>query len=113
MAPVILLDVHMEDLEAILSDKNWNVKTVTKELGNSSDDNILRYAQETKCILVTDNVILAQRIQAANISVVTIETADRAKIIHEKLEKIRSVGIIATSSPKNSLKYCKQHFYLL
>jgi len=113
VAPVILLDVHMEDLEAILSDKNWNVKTVTKELGNSSDDNILRYAQETKCILVTDNVILAQRIQAANISVVTIETADRAKIIHEKLEKVRSAKITATSSSKNSLKYCKQHFYLL
>jgi len=113
VAPVILLDVHMEDLEAILSDKNWNVKTVTKELGNSSDDNILRYAQETKCILVTDNVILAQRIQAANISVVTIETADRAKIIHEKLEKVRKEKITATSSSKNSLKYCKQHFYLL
>ncbi len=61
MAPVILLDVQMEDLQAILSQKNWNVKTVTEELGSSSDESVIRYCQETKCILVTDNGILTQR----------------------------------------------------
>ena len=113
MAPVILLDIRMEDLQAILSQKNWNTKTVTEELESSSDESIIRYCQETKYILVTDNRILTQRLQAANLLVVTIDTVDRAKIIHEKLEKVRSAKITVTSSSKNSLKYCKQHFYLL
>ena len=42
MAPVILLDVQMEDLQAILSQKNWSVKTVTEELGSSSDESVIR-----------------------------------------------------------------------
>jgi len=113
VAPVILLDIQMEDLQAILSQKNWNIKTVTEELESSSDESIIRYCQETKCILVTDNRILTQRLQAANLFVVTIDATDRANMIHEKLEKVRSVKITATNSPKNSLKYCKQHFYLL
>ena len=114
MAPVILLDVQMEDLQAILSQKNWNVKTVTEELGSSSDESVIRYCQETKCILVTDNGILTQRLQAANLLVVTIDATDRANMIHEKLqERVKRIESVPDSSPKNTLKYCKQHFYLL
>ncbi len=114
MAPVILLDVQMEDLQAILSQKNWNVKTVTEELGSSSDESVIRYCQETKCILVTDNGILTQRLQTANLLVVTIDATDRANMIHEKLqETIKRIESVHDSYPKNTLKYCKQHFYLL
>jgi len=114
VAPVILLDVQMEDLQAVLSQKNWNVKTVTKELESSSDESIIRYCQETKCILVTDNRILTQRLEATNLLVVTIDATDRANMVHEKLqEKIKRIEPVLEGSPKNNLKYCKQHFYLL
>jgi len=90
--PVILLDVHLEDLRAILLDKGWNVKTVTKEFGDSpearSDENIFRYAKENKkCVVVTDDDDLVQRLKAEDLHVITIETADRAQIVHEKLKK--------------------------
>ena len=114
MAPIILLDVQMEDLQAILSQKNWNVKTVTEELGSSSDESVIRYCQETKCILVTDNGILTQRLQATNLLVVTIDATDRANMIHEKLqERVKRMESVPDNSPKNNLEYCKQHFYLL
>ena len=91
MNPEILLDVHMEDLVEILSDKGWNAKTVTKQLGDSkearSDDNILKYAQKTKCVVVTDDDGLVQRLKAAGLNSITIETTDRAKIIDKKLRE--------------------------
>jgi len=91
MNPEILLDVHMEDLVKILSDKGWNAKTVTKELGDSkearSDDNILKHAQKTKCVVVTDDDGLVQRLKAAGLNAITIETTDRAKIIDKKLRE--------------------------
>jgi len=96
MDPVILLDVHMEDLVEILSDKGWNAKTVTKELGDSkearSDDNILKHAQKTKCIVVTDDDGLVQRLKASNLEAITIETTDRAMIIDKKLEEKKLQG---------------------
>jgi len=94
MVPEILLDVHMEDLVEILSDKGWNAKTVTKELGDSkearSDDNILKHAQKTNCVVVTDDDGLVQRLRAANLKVITIETKDRAMIIDKKLSVLNT-----------------------
>ncbi len=114
MAPVILLDVQMEDLQAVLSQKNWNAKTVSEELESSSDESIIRYCQETKCILVTDNRILTKRLEAVNLLVVTIGATDRANMIHKKLqERVKRVEPVLDMSPKINLKYCKQHFYLL
>jgi len=90
--PTILLDVPMEDLKDILSDKGWNVETVTVKLGSTkesrADENILKHAQKTKCIVVTIDRPFVSRLRAAGVKVVALELEDRAKIINEKLEQI-------------------------
>ena len=87
----ILLDVHLEDLIEILSDKGWNTKTVTRELGASkearSDDNIFKYAQKTKCVVVTDDDDFVQRLKAAGLDAITLDSADKAKIVDKKLRE--------------------------
>lgn len=87
----ILLDVHLEDLVEILSDKGWNTKTVTRELGASkearSDDNIFKYAQKTKCVVVTDDDGFVQRLKAAGLDAITFDSADKAKIVDKKLRE--------------------------
>ena len=92
--PIVLLDVHMEDLKDILSDKGWVVETVTEKLGSTkearADKNILNYAQETHCIVVTADQPLVSRLRAAGVKVVALELDDRAKIINDKLKKIKS-----------------------
>ncbi len=88
--PNILLDVPMEDLVDILSDEGWDVDTVTKKLGpteqDRSDDNILNYAKQTKfVVVVTIDRKFVPRLRAAGIEVIALDTADKAKIIKEKL----------------------------
>jgi len=89
--PEILLDVPMEDLLDILKDDDWNVDTVTRKLGSSteerSDDNILRHAEETGCVVITVDGDFVPRLRAKNIDVMVIETDDKARIINEKLHK--------------------------
>ena len=89
--PEILLDVQMEDLLDILKDAGWNVDTVTRKLGASqeerSDDNILRYAEESGCVVVTVDGDFVSRLRAKNIEVMVVETEDKARIINEKLHK--------------------------
>ncbi len=95
MKPEILLDVMYEDLVEILIDKGWNAKTVTKELGASTearaDDNIFKHAQKTKCVVVTVDGKFVQRLRAEGIVVITIDAVDKANIVNiklkEKLEK--------------------------
>lgn len=91
--PTILLDVPMEDLKDILSDKGWIVETVTEKLGSTkearADTNILNHAQKTKCIVVTVDRPFVARLRSAGISVVAVDLEDKAKIVNEKLEKIR------------------------
>ena len=111
--PTVLLDVHMEDLEAILSQKNWDVRTVSKEIGSSSDDEIIKYAQKSKCVVVTDNEELVRKLLSSGLFVLSIDPVDRAKIIHEKLERIEIPSDEHTRDSKNTLEFCKQHFYLL
>jgi rRNA-processing protein FCF1 len=110
--PVVFLDVHMEDLEAILSQKNWDVRKATKELPSTEDEEIIRYAEKTKCVVVTDNDEIVRKLLAAGLFVVSIDTVDRARIIHEKLERVEILSHEPVTT-KNSLEFCKQHFYLL
>jgi len=71
--PTILLDVPMEDLKDILSDKGWVAETVTEKLGSTkearADENILNHAQETKCIVVTVDRPFVSRLRAAGVKV--------------------------------------------
>jgi len=91
MPPEILLDVMYEDLVGILIDKGWNAKTVTKELGAStearSDDNIFKYAQKTKCVVVTIDGDFVERLKAEGLDVITIGAADKANIVDKKLRE--------------------------
>jgi len=89
--PEILLDVHLEDLVDLLSDDGWNVDTVTKQLGPSkeerSDDNILRHAMETGCVVVTVDGDFVPRLRAKKVEVIVLEKDDKARIINEKLHE--------------------------
>lgn len=88
--PKIVLDVPMEDLLDILSDKGWDVVTVTKELGSTTearaDTNILNYAKNNpNVIIVTVDKPFVSRLKAAGVKVVALDMVDRARIIDEKL----------------------------
>jgi len=88
----VLLDVMYEDLVEILIDKGWDAKTVTKQLSSSTearaDDNIFKYAQKTKCVVVTVDGDFVERLKAEGLDVITLGSADKANIIDEKLRKI-------------------------
>lgn len=87
----VLLDVMYEDLVKILIDKGWDAKTVTKQLGAStearSDDNIFKYAQKTKCFVVTVDGAFVERLKAEGLDVITLGSADKANIIDMKLRE--------------------------
>ena len=89
--PEILLDVPLEDLKDILSDKGWNVDTVPTKLGSTkedrSDKNILRYAKETQCVVITVDKPFVSRLRAEGIVVIALQLEDKARIINEKLEE--------------------------
>lgn len=87
----ILLDVPLEDLKDILSDKGWDVSTVTEELGSTpearADKNILDHALKNKdIVVVTVDKPFVSRMKAAGVKVVTLAMEDKAKIIDEKLK---------------------------
>jgi len=89
--PEILLDVPMEDILDILKDEGWNVDTVTKKLGSSkeerADENILRHAVKSGCVVVTVDGDFVPRLRAKKIEVMVVETDDKARIINEKLHE--------------------------
>jgi len=89
--PEILLDVHFEDLVDILKDDKWNADTVTRKLGDSteerSDENIKRHAEETECVIVTDDKAFVSRLRVLGIDVITLDKEDKARIFMEKLHK--------------------------
>lgn len=91
--PTVLLDVPLEDLKDILSDKGWLVETVTEKLGSTkearADKNILNYAQKTKCVVVTVDGPFVSRLRASGITVVSVDAEDKARIVYEKLEKMK------------------------
>ncbi len=90
MNPEIVLDVPYENLKNILSDRGWNVTTVTKKLGPTKEDredkNILEHAKEEKFVVITDDAEFVERLKGANIVAFTIDVTDKANIIDEKLK---------------------------
>ena len=70
-------------------DRGLIVETVSQEIGvtkqDRDDGKILQYAKENSMIVVTDNKRFIDRLKASNIRVLTIDTADKAKTIHEKV----------------------------
>ena len=89
--PEILLDVPLEDLLDILTDDNWTVDTVTKKLGSTkedrADENILRYAKESGCLVVTVDKPFVDRLRSNKVDVVALTLEDKAEIIKKKLHE--------------------------
>ncbi len=89
--PIVLLDVHMEGLRDILSDKGWAVQTVTQKIGphkeDRNDKRIVEYARKTGCVVVTEDGKLIPRLRASGIEIITIEIDEKAEIVHKKLQK--------------------------
>jgi len=75
-----------------LQDKGWDVSTVTEKLGSTkearTDENILRYSQETNSVVVTVDKPFVSRLRSAGVKVITLELEDKARIINEKLKLI-------------------------
>ena len=88
----VILDVPLEDLKDILSDKGWDVSTVTEKLGptkeDRDDENILKYSKETNSVVVTVDKPFVSRLRSAGVKVVALALEDKAKIINEQLEKL-------------------------
>ena len=88
----VILDVPLEDLKDILSDKGWDVSTVTEKLGptkeDRDDENILKYSKETNSVVVTVDKPFVSRLRLAGVKVVALSLEDKAKIINEQLEKL-------------------------
>ena len=89
--PVILLDVMVENLLDILKDKGWEVETVSKKLGvtteNRDDAKILNYAEEHKRVVITEDKKFIERLEAKGIDVFTIKDYEKANIIDGKLRE--------------------------
>ena len=85
----ILLDVMFENLQVLLMDRGLTVATVSQGLGVTKQDRddrkILQHAKENGMIVVTDDKKFIDRLKASDIRVLTIDMADKAKIIHEKV----------------------------
>ena len=75
-----------------MSDKGWDVSTVTEKLGSTkeagSDENILRYAQETNSVVVTVDKPFVSRLRSAGVKVIALDLEDKARIVNEKLKLI-------------------------
>ena len=75
-----------------MSDKGWDVSTVTEKLGSTkeagSDENILRYAQETNSVVITVDRPFVSRLRSAGVKVIALELEDKARIVNEKLKLI-------------------------
>ena len=89
--PEILLDVPLEDLLDILTDDDWFVDTVTKKLGSTkedrADENILRHAKESGCLVVTIDKPFVSRLRSNNVEVIALTLEDKADIIKRKLHE--------------------------
>ena len=85
----ILLDVMYEDLEVLLVDLGWTVETVSKQIGvtpkDRDDGQILQYAKEHDMVVVTADKKFIDRLKASKVRAVTVDAADKATVIHEKM----------------------------
>ena len=84
----ILLDVMYEDLQVLLKDFGWIVETVTKHIGatqkDRDDGQILQYARANDMVIATADKKFIDRLKTNKVRVVTVDVADKARIIHEK-----------------------------
>lgn len=91
MKPEIVLDVPYENLVTLLSDRGWNITTVTKKLGSTKEDrddkNILEHAKKEKFVVITDDADFVDRLKGAQVEAFTIDAIDKANIIDEKLKE--------------------------
>ena len=78
-----------EDLEVLLVDLGWTVETVSKQIGVTSKDRddgqILQYAKEHDMVVVTADKKFIDRLKVSKVRAVTVDAADKAKVIHEKV----------------------------
>ena len=85
----ILLDVMYEDLQVLLEDFGWIVETVTKYIGatqkDRDDGQILQYARDNDMPVITDDKKFISRLKVNMVSVITVDAADKAEIIREKV----------------------------
>lgn len=83
-------------------DKGWNVSTVTEKLGSTkearSDENILRYSQDTNSVVITIDKPLVSMLRSVGVKVITLVLEDKAEIIHEKLLRFILTDLENTST---------------
>ena len=90
---IILLDVHVEGMENILSDFKWSVKTVTKLFGSTEkdrrDEKIFDHAKNNKktVVVITQDNGLMERCLDEGIEVAFLDMEDLAEKIDEDLSK--------------------------
>ena len=105
--PKIILDVPLEDLKAVLSKEGWDVSTVTEKLGSTkearSDENILKYSQETNSVVITIDRPFVSRLESAGVRVAAITLEDKASIINKKLDRIIILETVDTKSTDDEI----------
>jgi len=81
----------VENLLDILKDKGWEVETVSKKLGvtteNRDDTKILNYSEEHKRVVITEDKKFIERLEGKGIDVFTIKDYEKANIIDGKLRE--------------------------
>ena len=65
------------------------METVSKQIGvtqkDRDDGQILQYTRENDITVVTDDKKFINRLKVNTIHVVTVDAADKARVIHEKI----------------------------
>ena len=78
-----------EDLQVLLEDFGWIVETVSKHIGvthkDRDDGKVLQYAKENVIVVVTDDKKFINRLKVNMVSVVTVDTVDKVRVIREKV----------------------------
>ncbi|MCH7757601.1 MAG: hypothetical protein IIA19_03875 [Thaumarchaeota archaeon] len=92
----------MEDLKDILLEGGWDVSTVTEKLGSTkearSDENILKYSQETNSVVITVDRPFVSRLESEGVRVAAITLEDKADLINKKLDRIIILETVDTES---------------
>ena len=85
----ILLGVMYEDLQVLLEDFGWIVETVSKHIGvtqkDKDDGKVLQYAKENGMVVVTDDKKFINRLKVNMVSMLTVDTVDKTRVIREKV----------------------------
>ncbi len=94
-------------MKAVLSKEGWDVSTVTEKLGSTkearSDENILKYSQETNSVVITVDRPFVSRLESAGVRVAAITLEDKASIINKKLDRIIILETVDTKSTDDEI----------